>query len=178
MISIFSLKSTDNSSPYSYNWDASDVSEGNHTIEVIAYDSYGAETEDEITVEIRDIPVVGIWEGEYSGYDPQTTSDVEIRRRLVINTNTEYGDTIWGKPLGESDFILFELEYGSWRTDDNYDQITWTPTESKRIDINNPGTIENYSQGEHDDPIELNTNEDEWSWRDENLGEDYYLKKQ
>ncbi|MBM3246869.1 MAG: hypothetical protein FJZ13_06075, partial [Candidatus Omnitrophica bacterium] len=50
-----SLKSYDNSLPYSYSWDASFASSGKHTLKVIAYDNIGNSASKQIEVNIINI---------------------------------------------------------------------------------------------------------------------------
>lgn len=171
-----SLIGTDNSSPYSYDWNTESASIGNHTIEAVAVDNYDAETSDEIDVEINECLVCGTWEGEYSGYDPQTQANVTLKRTLIIDINTTYVDSLYGKPDDKTTFVAYEAEEGNWRLSDDGQSIVWAPTSAKRINIDN-GQLETYSASSHEDQITLSA--DNWQFQDDNLDPDvqYDLRK-
>ncbi len=171
-----SLIGTDNSSPFSYGWDTETSSTGSHTVKAVAVDNYDAEGSDQITVQVQECLVCGIWEGEYSGYDPQTQRNVTIKRSLVINMNTTYNDTLYGKPDDQSTFIQYQIEAGNWKISEDGQIINWTPTSAQRINIET-SNLESYTATAHDDQITLGENNLAWRMRDENLSVDYDLRK-
>ncbi len=173
-----SLIGTDNSSPYSYGWNTSSASIGNHTVEAVAVDNYDAETSDEIDVTVNECLVCGTWEAEYSGYDPQTQANLTLKRTLIVNMNTTYVDSLYGKPDDKDTFIAYEAEEGNWIISEDGQSMVWTPTSAKRINIDN-GQLETYSATTHEDQITLGENNLAWRMRDENLDPDvdYDLQK-
>lgn len=173
-----SLIGTDDSSPYSYDWNTEDASIGTYTIEAVAVDDYDAETSDEIDVTLNECLVCGTWEGEYSAYDSDLAKDVTIRRRLILEMNTEYNDTIFGKTEDDSDFNIYEVEAGTWRISADQNDVEWAPTIFKQVDIGNPSVLENKTPEDHKDEIQLNVSATEWEFRDENLETNYLLQKQ
>ena len=173
-----SLKSTDDSYPYSYLWSTFDASVGNYTVKAIAVDYYGAETDDEITVEIKECLICGTWEGEFSGYDSNFGENVTIRQKLVVSMNTNYNDTLWGKPDSYSDYIIYQIEVGAWKISEDGEKVQWAPTSLEKVDINNPSSTDSYDPENHEDDIDLTNNGTEWSFKDETLSVDYYLQKQ
>ncbi|UCH15024.1 MAG: hypothetical protein JSV22_03425, partial [Bacteroidales bacterium] len=87
---------------------------------------------------------IGIWLAEYEGFDPQTQSNITIKRRLIFeHENKFYYDTLWGQPTGLDDIIL-EMEIGNWEIEVIGDSVVFTPTVSKRIDIANPDSLVEY----------------------------------
>ena len=173
-----SLLANDNSSPYSYAWNIGTTTIGYHTLKAIAIDYYGEETAAESTVEIKQIHIIGTWEGEYTGYDNNLSSNVEFRRHLVVNNDKTYENTLYGLPSGYSSDIIFEQESGAWEVNDAGSEVSWNPTTCQRIDISDPGTLIDWARGLHLEPINLNAAFDEWAVRDETLSVDYYIKKQ
>jgi hypothetical protein len=120
--------------------------------------------------------VIGIWLGEYLGYDPQTQSNITVRRRLIIEQQAKlYYDTLWGQPTG-SDEIIFEMEIGNWEFNFTFDSIIWTPIISKHIDIANPDSLVEYDHGVH--RKELNEAKDQWQFHDNNMNVDYLMLKE
>jgi hypothetical protein len=172
-----SLIGTDNSSPFSYEWDTETSSPGNYTVKAVAVDEYNAETSDQITVEIAECLICGIWEGNYEGYDDNQGKNVTIRRRLRVEMNTEYTDTVSGKLEDESAFNIYEVEAGTWRISEDGTVVQWTATLAKRINFDTQ-TLEDYDPGDQQDEIKLNTAKDEWIFKDEVLSLDYTLQKQ
>jgi hypothetical protein len=121
--------------------------------------------------------LVGTWLGEYTGHDPQTQSDITVRRKLILEaTDSIYIDTLWGTPSNSSE-IIFETETGTWKVSLLEDSVIWMPTLSQRIDISNPGTLTAYDHGRHSSPIDLDINNEQWKFRDYNMSVDYYLVK-
>jgi hypothetical protein len=172
-----SLKGTDATSPYSYAWSTSGTTIGDHDITAVAVDNYGAETDDDITVNVKECLICGTWEGQYTGYDDNFSEDVTIREKLVINMNTTYNDTLWGKPASYSDYILYEVEIGSWKISDDGTKVQWSPTTLKKVNISNPtAELDSYPAENHQDDIDISG--DNWGMKDENLDVDYYLQKQ
>lgn len=173
-----SLIGTDNSSPFSYEWNTGSGSytTGNYTIKAVSIDDYDAETSDQITVQLQECLVCGTWEAEYSGYDPQTQSNVTIKRTLVVNMNTTYNDTLYGKPDDQTEFIRYQIEAGNWKISEDGLIINWTPTEAQRINIDN-GQLESYTATAHDDQITLGEDNKAWRVRDDNLDVEYDLRK-
>jgi hypothetical protein len=171
-----SLIGTDNSSPYSYEWNTSASSTGNYTVKATAVDNYDAETSDQITIQVQECLVCGTWEAEYSGYDPQTQANVTIKRTLVINMNTSYNDTLYGKPDDQTEFIIYQIELGNWKISEDGTIINWTPTSAQRINIDN-GQLESYSATAHDDQITLGEENKAWHVQDDNLNVEYDLRK-
>lgn len=172
-----SLIGTDDSSPYSYEWDTETTSPGSYTVKAVAVDNYDAETSDQITVEIAECLICGIWEGEYTGTDANQGKDVTIRRRLRIEMNSEYSDTISGKLEDESVFNIYEVEAGNWRISDDGTVVQWTATLAKRINFDTQ-SLEDYDPGDQQDEIKLNEAKDEWTFKDAILSLDYTLKRQ
>jgi hypothetical protein len=171
-----SLIGTDNSSPFSYGWETESSSTGSHTVKAIAIDNYDAETSDQVTVQVQECLVCGVWEAEYSGYDPQTQRNITIKRTLAVNKNTAYNDTLYGKPEDQSTFIQYQIEAGNWKISEDGQIINWTPTSAQRINIDN-GQLESYTATQHDDQITLGEDNKAWRVRDENLDVDYDLRK-
>ncbi len=121
--------------------------------------------------------IPGIWIGEYSGYDPQTQRDLTVRRRLIIErADSSYSDTLWGTPADNIE-IVFETEIGKWSINLTRDSVVWSPTLSKRIDLSSHGTLVVYDHGIHFDLIDLDDKNEQWNFRDQNMGVDYTLKK-
>ena len=119
--------------------------------------------------------LTGTWSGEYTGYDPNTASNVTIRRTLILDNSFNYCDTLWGTPSG-SDEIVFETERGTWAFNADKDSLIWTPVESKRIDISDPDSLVIYERGIHRGLIDLTNNNKDWQFFDDNLGVGYSLK--
>jgi hypothetical protein len=120
--------------------------------------------------------VIGVWLGEYEGYDPHTMSNISVRRRLIIEEKDNmYYDTLWGHPTG-SDEIIFEMEIGTWAINFTFDSVIWTPIVSKHIDIANPDSLVEYEHGVH--RKELNEAKDLWQYHDDNMNVDYYMYKE
>ncbi len=120
--------------------------------------------------------VIGIWLGEYVGHDPQTMSNITVRRRLIIEEQDKlYYDTLWGQP-SQSDEIIFEMEIGNWEINFIGDSIIWTPIISKHIDIANPDSLVEYDHGVH--RKELNEVKDQWQYHDDNMNVDYWMLKE
>ena len=157
-----SLMATDNSSPFEYSWDTSSKSDGWYDIKAVAMDDDGKTDSHEVSIHLTDIVgPLGTWEGEYEGYDPETGENLEFRRRLYVEQTKTYGDTLWGRPQGSSeDYIIFELEYGTWilNTDGSDTVIEWTPDHSEQLELGEweSGARETYSQGTHEDLVDLN----------------------
>jgi hypothetical protein len=170
------LIGTDNSSPYSYEWNTSSSLTGNYTVKAIAVDNYDAEGSDQINIQLQECLVCGTWEAEYSGYDPQTQANVTIKRTLIVNMNTSYNDTLYGKPDDQTEFIIYQWEKGNWRISEDGTIIKWTPTQAERINIDN-GQLESYSATEHDYQITLGEDNKAWRVKDENLDVEYDLRK-
>ena len=121
--------------------------------------------------------VLGVWYGRYTGYDPQTQSNITVTRRLIIEEeNKVYSDTLWGQPT-DLDSIIFELEFGNWDINLTADSIIFTPTLSKRIDISNPNpdSLVEYDNGVH--LKKLNEDINVWQFHDDNMNVDYYMYK-
>ncbi len=119
--------------------------------------------------------VLGVWYGRYTGYDPQTKSNITVTRRLIIEEeNKVYSDTLWGQPT-DLDSIIFELEIGNWNINLTADSIIFTPTLSKRIDISNPDSLVEYDHGVH--LKKLNEDINVWQFHDDNMNVDYYMYK-
>jgi hypothetical protein len=174
-----SLEGTDGTSPYSYSWNTENESIGNHTVKAVAVDSHDEETDDAITVEIKECLLCGTWEGSYSGYDSDIGEDIDIKRELTINKNTTYYDILYGKQSDESEYITYEWQEGNWIISDDEESIVYTATDGERIDIKDEsGTLESYDFGTHEEQISLNEDKDRWFVQDENLGETYELSKQ
>jgi hypothetical protein len=171
-----SLIGSDNSSPYSYEWNTSSSSLGSYTVKAVAVDDYDAEGSDQITVQLQECIVCGTWEAEYTGYDPQTEKNVTIKRTLIVNMNTTYNDTLYGRPDDQTEFIIYQWEKGNWKISEDGTIIEWTPTEAERINIDN-GQLESYSATKHDDQITLGEDNKAWKVRDDNLDEEYDLRK-
>lgn len=124
----------------------------------------------------RDPLILGTWYGEYTGYDPQTKSNIIVTRRLIIEeVNNVYSDTLWGQPT-DLDSIIFEMEIGNWEINLAADSVIFTPTISKRIDISNPDSLVEYDHGVH--RKELNEDKNEWQFHDDNMNVDYYMYKE
>ncbi len=172
-----SLVGTDATYPYSYTWSTYSATIGTHTIKAVAVDYYDAETDDQITVEIKQCLICGTWEGEYSGYDSNFGENVTIREKLVISMNTSYNDSLWGKPDSYSSYIVYEVESGSWKISDDGTKVQWAPTSLEKVDIENPSSLVSYTPENHEDDIDINTSGD-WGMKDSNLDVDYYLEKQ
>jgi hypothetical protein len=120
--------------------------------------------------------IIGIWLGEYEGYDPQTHSNITVRRRLIIEEKDNmYYDTLWGQP-SQSDEIIFEMEIGTWAVNFTFDSVIWTPIISKHIDIANPDSLVEYEHGVH--RKELNEVKDQWQFHDDNMNVDYWMLKE
>jgi hypothetical protein len=173
-----SLLSTDYDAPYSYTWNIGSLASGYYTIKVTAVDIYDEEYSYESQVEVKIEYIIGTWEGEYSGYDYNLSSTVEFRRHLVVNNDKTYENYLYGLPSGYSSDIVFEQESGTWETNVAGDQVSWTPTICKHMDISNPGTLVDWDRGSHYEAIILNAAFDQWSVRDETVSVDYYIKKQ
>ena len=58
------------------------------------------------------------WIGEYSGYDENQKANTNIRRRLVLNADGSYKNTIQGilvsKNSSKADYVDFEIEKGTY----------------------------------------------------------------
>ncbi len=171
-----SLIGTDDSSPFSYDWSTGTYSTGNYTVAAVAVDAYDAETSDQINVQLQECLVCGTWEAEYTGYDPQTQANVTIKRTLIVNMNTTYNDTLYGRPDDQTDFIIYQWEKGNWRISDDGTIINWTPTQAERINIDG-GQLESYDATAHDDQITLGEDNKAWHVQDDNLDVEYDLRK-
>jgi hypothetical protein len=121
--------------------------------------------------------IIGIWLGEYQGFDPQTQSNITIKRRLIFEPeNKVYFDTLWGKPTGLDDIIL-EMEIGNWEINFFVDSVVFTPVISKRIDIANPDSLVEYNHGVHSKELS-SLFEYEWEFHDDNMNVDYIMYKE
>ena len=138
--------------------------------------SNGGDQTIDVQMEVQGKPVVGIWEGEYSGYDPQTKENIIVRRRLRINLNSTYSDTLWGFPETQSE-IIFQWETGQWDLSADESVIYFHAIEAQRININN-NTLEDWDRGSHEDDVLLNEDFTEWHFTDDNLDVEYTLQKQ
>ncbi len=121
--------------------------------------------------------VIGIWLGEYQGFDPQTQSNITIKRRLIFEPeNKVYIDTLWGQPTGLEDIVL-EMEIGNWEINFLVDSVVFTPVISKRIDIANPDSLVEYDRGVHSKELG-SLFEYEWEFHDDNMNVDYIMYKE
>jgi hypothetical protein len=120
----------------------------------------------------------GIWEGEYSGYDPNLKQNETIRRRLSVFADTLYTDTIWGKPTSASEYIIYQCEKGKWVTIDDGSVMQWTPKESQRMEISNGGKLTLWDREPHVDQLLMNADRTQWAFKDTELDPDvdYFLK--
>jgi hypothetical protein len=175
------LISTVFGSPYTAYWDASSYSLGNHTLKVEAEDSYGATGESSITVELKTSKVVGTWlsDNNYTGYDPLISKNTSFLRKLYIYSDYTYVDSLRGEPEDQGYYNVYEMESGTWRTDDTESSITFTPSVAKHMKIDDPTTLEDYSLGEHQATIDLSESDTKWAWKDTDLEPDvdYYMTK-
>lgn len=172
-----SLVGTDSYSTYECTWNTSNYSEGYCTITVEATDMYGETTSSYKTVELKKIKILGVWEGTYSGYDDNTSSDVTIQRRLRINTDRTYSDTLWGKPSGQSEYVVYELELGEFEINSSQTEVSWEPYLSKKVDFSTTGNLEEVTSEGHVSLIELSNGDTDWAFYDESLGVSYYLQR-
>lgn len=121
--------------------------------------------------------IIGIWLGEYQGFDPQTQSNITVKRRLIFEQeNKVYYDTLWGQPTGLDD-IIFEMEIGNWEINAIEDSVVFTPTISKRMDIANPDSLVEYDHGVHKKELS-SIFEYEWEFHDYNMNVDYIMYKE
>jgi hypothetical protein len=121
--------------------------------------------------------IIGIWLAEYQGFDPQTQSNITVKRRLIFeHENKVYYDTLWGQPTGLED-IIFEMEIGNWEINAVEDSVVFTPTISKRMDIANPDSLVEYDHGVHKKELS-SIFEYEWDFHDDNMNVDYIMYKE
>ena len=150
--------------------------EGGTYTDQIVINSTGGDHTIDVEMQVAPTIVVGTWEGEYTGYDPQTSNDLTIRRRLRIYPNATYSDTLWGQPASEAE-IIFQWEIGEWELNEDESVILFKPAEAERIDISS-NELESWDREEHEDNVELSNDNTEWMFRDDNLEVEYTLQKQ
>lgn len=122
-----------------------------------------------------DTIVTATWIGEYTGFDPQTSEFLTVRRKLIIEEfDNFYCDTLWGTPSGD-DEIIFETEYGTWSITFDQDSIQWSPIVSKRINISTQ-ELEEYERGNHGTLLDFNQECDQWNMEDENMQVNYIMQ--
>ncbi|MGE5402276.1 MAG: InlB B-repeat-containing protein [Ignavibacteriales bacterium] len=126
-----------------------------------------------LTANFKSNSLAGTWYGNYSGYDPNSKSNIDLMRHLIINEDNSYIDTLYGKPSTETVYQPYETETGSCSINSSFTTMTWDPSESKRINFSTK-ELETYTRGTHTDPITIT--DDEWEFYDKNLGVSYKLK--
>ncbi len=175
------LKQTVTTSPYSYSWNTTGLSAGSVTIKAKAYDSYGATSVAELDATLLS-SIVGTWAVEYSGDDPANSYTLlTCRRRLKVNPDKTYVDSLYGEPSDKSSFIMYQYEKGTWSTSSDLSVVLWSPTEGQKIDLST-NTYDAWNQGDHSDNINLETTTEgmgtKWTgWTDSNLSVNYDMLK-
>ena len=72
--------------------------------------------------------LMGIWHGDYTGWDAKQKKTVSVRRELTLNPNGTYSNRIAGKMVdyGKNDYILFESEEGMYTYNVSSGIVTYT----------------------------------------------------
>jgi hypothetical protein len=117
---------------------------------------------------------VGDWSSDnnYSGYDPLLGKTTTFLRKLYIWSDYTYSDSLRGEPEDQGYYNVYEMESGTWKTDDSESTITFSPTVAKHMKIDDPTVLEEYSLGEHQTNIELSESDTKWVWKDTDLEPD------
>ena len=88
---------TSSSTPYNYTWNTTGVSIGNHTLKVTAIDNNGAQSSDEISVEITQasgssVPVADFTGNPLNGDAPLTVNFIDESTNDPTNWQWDFGD--------------------------------------------------------------------------------------
>lgn len=76
------------------------------------------------------------WAGEYEGYDAAQEKNTKIKRKLVLNPNKTYVNTIEGILVssGKNEYTAFEKEEGTYNYDSSTGIVTYTVRYDSLID--------------------------------------------
>ncbi|MGN0327726.1 MAG: hypothetical protein ACI4D4_01970 [Lachnospira sp.] len=76
------------------------------------------------------------WAGEYEGYDAAQEKNTKIKRKLVLNPNKTYVNTIEGILVssGKNEYTAFEKEEGTYSYDSSTGTVTYTVRYDSLID--------------------------------------------